>query len=518
MTHFVKNSTHDRSKSAPYLLPRVGYLSRVILTGFFAFFAASSCSEGKNRDVLTDPHFAVNSAIDSLAPTYEMANPNRLPGRYIVRFKPTVTGVGPLSADLVRVQGGRVYQPLNSLKGFWGELPNAAIDALRRDPRIAYIEADVAVPIFGVGDTTQSGARWPLDRIDQRSLPLNNTYLYSTIGTGVRIWIIDTGVDRNAPELVGRIDETWSVTNNGKDPYGPCNNHGTLVATVAAGTTSGVAKGARIHSARVDADCTGTFSTGAASFAFEFIGDHSPRPAVINYSAGRECGFFGCGQTVDDAAKYARQRGVTVVVGAGNDGNNACDYSPAHTNELVTVAASNISDQRVVIPGWWSSNWGPCVDLFAPVENEGGTSLATPMVTGVAALYLQLYPSWTPSAVEAAILSSTTTGALGNVGSGSPNRLLYSPQPQLTINISGASTIGPFTNCTWSAIRSGGQPAYQYLWRRNGAVVSTGLSYNGGGFSNFDLSVEVTDGVGRSASSAMIVTVDPNNTDLVCTP
>ncbi|MEO6332367.1 MAG: S8 family serine peptidase [Gemmatimonadaceae bacterium] len=350
-------------------------------------------------------------------------------------------------------------------------------------------------------------------------MPLNNAYDYSVVGSGVRIWIIDTGVNRYESDLAGRIDESWYVTNNGKDPYAPCHDHGTRVARVAAGTTNGVAKQATVHAARVDVDCTtGSMSTGAASFAFEFIGDHSPRPAVANYSAGRECSWWGCGQTVDDAAKYARSKGVTVIVAAGNDGRDACDYTPAHTAELLTVGASDMNDYRHVHPGWWSSNYGSCIDLFAPVEDAGGTSLAAPMVTGVAALHLQLYPSASPSSVESAVLSKTTNGGLSNIGSGSPNRLLYSKQLPLVTSIQGPDTIGQRASCTWDAYRTGGQPPYSHQWRQDGVVVSNTTSYsvNGGQTSDFTLELYTTDGVGRTHWAVKYVSIDPNNLEKIC--
>lgn len=436
-----------------------------------------------------------------------------MPGRYIVRFKQDASDPQALSAALVTRWGGKTYGVLRSLKGFWGELPDSAIGALRRSSDVAYIEADRAIPVAGVGDTTQSNAPWQLDRVDQRNLPLNGTYEYSTTGAGVRIWIIDGGVDRSNGELAGRINESWSVTNQGKDPYGPCHPHGTNMAVAAAGTTTGPAKAAIIHAARVDSDCNGHLSVGASSFAFEFIADYSPRPTVINYSAAGHCGFFGCGQTVDDAAKYARQKGIAVFVGAGNDNDDACDYTPAHVSELITVGASNSSDQRAAI-----SNWGTCIDIFAPTPDGGGTSRATAMVTGVAALHLQLYPTATPNQVESAIISKSTQGVLTGVGTGSPNRLLYSPQPPLISGILGPETIGPSSWCAWYRTHSGGQPPYSYEWCRNVTVVSTAPSYDTSNeSSNFLIELLVTDGVGRTSFSYRSIAIDQNNTEIVCT-
>jgi hypothetical protein len=263
--------------------PLIGLIARPLLLGSYIALALAGCQADRQgeRALITDPQFAVGNPADSLAPLYEMDNPNRLPGRYIVRFEPGVADPQALSAQIVAGQGGRVYEVLHSLKGFWGELPDAAINGLRRNPNVRYIEADVAVPVTGVGDTTQWFPRWPLDRVDQRTLPLNNAYEYSVVGTGVRIWIIDTGVNRNEGDLAGRIDESWYVTNNGKDPHAPCHDHGTRVARVAAGATNGVAKQATIHAARVDVDCTsGSMSTGAASFAFGITAPGRPWPTT----------------------------------------------------------------------------------------------------------------------------------------------------------------------------------------------------------------------------------------------
>jgi aqualysin 1 len=480
---------------------------------------SAACTDERRQATITDPRSlkTVAPVGDSIAPLYAMNHPKRIKGRYIVRFRPGVSDVQTLSKSLTAEQHGRVYQVLGGLKAFWGELPDAAVEALRHNRQVAYIEADVAMSVNGY--TTQSSPRWPLDRVDQNALPLNGTYQYSVNGSGVHIWIIDTGVDRNEPDLAGRVDESWSVTNNGKDPYAPCEDHGTLVARVAAGLINGVAKGATIHSARVDDNCSGDIRTGAASTAFEFIGNYSPRPAVANFSSGHNCSWYGCGPTVDDAAKYARNHGVTVVVSAGNDGIDACNVAPAHTGELITVAASNSTDQRIDIPGWWASNYGSCVDLFAPVEDAGGTSLAAPMVTGVAALHLQLFPSAAPADVEYEIYRKATPGVLGNIGSGSPNRLLYAKTTQPYLDIPGPSLVSAYATCTWTVVVTGGQPPYQYVWYRNGStVVSTSSSYSvaPAGASDFTLDAYVTDALGRTNSASKSITIDPSTISFLC--
>ena len=374
-----------------------------------------------------------------------------------------------------------------------------------------------------VGDTVQSYPTWMLDRIDQHYLPLDNQYQYSLSGSGVHVWIVDGGVDLNASQLTGRIDTNTYVTHDGLDPFSPCYGHGTLMAVAAAGTNDGIAKNATINVARVDSDCSGDLSTGAASFAFEFIGDYSPRPAVANYSARGTCGWLGCGQTVDDAAKYARSKGVTVVVSAGNDSANACDYWPAHVSELITVGAVDQSDQR-----WSYSNYGSCVDLFAPATSAGGTSTATAMVTGVAAVQLQGNPTGSPDWLTWKITSTATPNILGNRGSGSPNLLLYSDPPLLEATISGPGAVTTAGNQTWtaSAINGGGPYSYQwymrtnYWWPRGGATchyetdwvaVGTGTNYSryvSLSTLDFDLRVDVVSGSEQTSATKTVVVGD----------
>lgn len=298
------------------------------------------------------------------------------------------------------------------------------------------------------------------------------------------------------------------------------------MASAVAGTNNGVAKNAIIHSARVDEDCDRGMSSGAGTAAFEFIGDYSPRPAVANWSISKDCWWIFCGNTVDDAAKYARSKGVTVVVAAGNGGDDlvgddACGFSPAHVTELITVAASSLTDVRHNY-----SNWGSCVDLFAPVFPGGGTSTATAMVTGAAALYLQAHQTASPSSVASALVSNATQYLLSGIGQGSPNRLLYTDPPVLSVTISGPSSVPASGNKTWTANAVNGEGPYTYAWYRKtdhwwprGAatchyetdleLVSTGPSYSSyvslGDF-DFRLIVYVMSaGEQASASRAVLV-------------
>jgi hypothetical protein len=154
-------------------------------------------------------------------------------------------------------------------------------------------------------------------------------------------------------------------------------------------------------------------------------------------------------------------RGVTVVVSAGNEGEDACDFTPAHVNELITVGATDGSDQR-----WYYSNYGSCVDLFAPTILAGGTSTAAALVSGASAAYLEMHPSASPSTVASALISNSTQGVLSGLGSGSPNRLLYVDSPVLGVSISGPTQVTTSGTKLWTATAVNAEGPVSYQWYR----------------------------------------------------
>ncbi|MGZ4778527.1 MAG: S8 family peptidase [Thermoanaerobaculia bacterium] len=314
-------------------------------------------------------------------------------------------------------------------KGLAVELSDSDAQALARDVRVQFVEEDATV--------SAATTPWGLDRIDQRSLPLDDSYVSQGSGAGVRVYVVDTGIFADHLDFAGRVAGGFSAFTDSNGTM-DCNGHGTHVAGVIAGTTYGVAKSATLVPVRV-LDCTGAGSISTVLAGLDWvIADHaqSPGPAVVNMSLG------GDGSSALDAAvNNLLTAGLTTVVAAGNNNQNACATSPARVAGAITVGASTETDQRADF-----SNYGACVDLFAPGTHilsdwytsptaaavSSGTSLAAPFVTGVAALCLQQFPDATPSAVSRTILAQATADMLGAVGNGSPNRLLFSQLNSLT--------------------------------------------------------------------------------------
>ncbi|MFB9437674.1 S8 family peptidase [Streptomyces showdoensis] len=321
------------------------------------------------------------------------------------------------------------YEYRSALKGFAAPMSRAKAAALAADPRVAYVEQDATVRVAD----TQTGATWGLDRIDQRDLPLSTTYTYDTKAANVTAYIIDTGIRTSHGEFGGRASvgtDTVGGGQNGQD----CQGHGTHVAGTVGGATYGVAKGVKLVAVRV-LDCNGSGTNAGVIAGVDWVTANAVKPAVANMSLGG-----GANTSLDDAVKRSIASGVTYAIAAGN-GNflglpaKACNYSPARVPEAITVGATDSADKRASF-----SNYGTCVDLFAPgvsvtsawKDNDGatntisGTSMAAPHTAGVAALYLSANPAATPAQVSAALVANATSGKVQDPKTGSPNKLLYS--------------------------------------------------------------------------------------------
>lgn len=314
---------------------------------------------------------------------------NLVAGDYIVTFKPGVdTG-----NELKNVNGRKVapkYRYDKALNGFAGKLTTDEVCELKNNPRVEDIEADAVITTSEI--TTQSSApSWGLDRIDQNPLPLNGTYLYETSnqGKGVTAYVIDTGINKNLSDFGARAStgyDAFTPTN----PQSDCNGHGTHVAGTIGGSIYGVAKSVNLVAVRV-LDCNGSGSLSGVLAGINWvINDHGSSPAVANMSLGG-----GASTSLDTAVKNLVSDGVTVAVAAGNDSRNASNFSPARVSQAITVAASDSNDALA-----YYSNYGAIVDIIAPGSNivsdwylggsasMSGTSMATPHVAGVIALYL----------------------------------------------------------------------------------------------------------------------------------
>jgi len=310
-----------------------------------------------------------------------------------------------------------------ALVGFAASMPASSLDALKKNPNVVNIEADQVITL----SATQSPVTWGLDRIDQRNLPLSNSYTYNNTGAGVTAYIVDTGILFGHTEFGARASFGYDAFGgNGAD----CNGHGTHVAGTVGGSTYGVAKGVTLKAVRV-LNCSGSGTNSGVIAGVNWVASHhaAGAPAVANMSLGGSVS-----SALDTAVKNAINDGVTFAVAAGNSNRNACNYSPARVAAAITVGATTSSDARASY-----SNYGSCLDLFAPgssitsawytstsaTNTISGTSMATPHVAGVAALYLQSNTSASPATVRDAIVNNATTGKVTSPGSNSPNRLLF---------------------------------------------------------------------------------------------
>lgn len=360
----------------------------------------------------------------------------RLKDRYLVTFRPDTDSETVRAARLgAEEAGGRAYYTYSrAVRGFAAELTDTALDKLRRDPHLAGIEPDYSISVAATQDEPQN---WGLDRIDQHTLPLNQSYSYEQTGAGVTAYIIDTGVRSTHRDLRGRVGDGFGTIDDGNKAE-DCNGHGTHVAAILAGTNFGVAKQATIVSVRV-LDCDGSGTISGVVAGVDWVTKNHKGPSIANMSLG---GVVS--DTLDEAVRTSIAAGVHYVVAAGNEGEQACTYSPGRVDEAITVGATGRTDERAEF-----SNSGSCVDLFAPGEDivsaDGigdeatamlsGTSMAAPHAAGVAAQYLQLHPRATVAQVRAALVQIASTDVLSGIGTDSPNRLLFS-------SLAGAPKIG----------------------------------------------------------------------------
>jgi subtilisin family serine protease len=430
-----------------------------------------------------------------------------IPGHYIVVFKKTVVNASLMATTLAtqhQRNADHVYK--SALKGMAIALTPAEAAAMRADPSVAYVEQDQLMAL----QSTQSNAPWGIDRIDQRALPLTGSYVYNADGSGVTVYIIDTGINYTHVEFGGRAVK-------GIDIYTPggtaedCQGHGTANASIAGGATLGVAKHVRLVAVRVG-NCAAGMSTSNTIAGVDWVTANRTLPAVANMSIA-----VGLSAALNQAVENSIATGVVYVAAAGNNNFDACQLSPASAPDVITVGSTNSSDVFS-----YFSNWGPCVALSAPGEVismawvgsttatnvAGGTSYASPHVAGIAALYLHAHPTATPYQVRAAILANATANALTSVPANTPNLLAYSG----FISAGTAFTVADFTSncptvaCSFDASISTALPSATYGWTFGDGSNGTGKSpsHTFAATGTYGVTLTVTDANGTSTKTRTV--------------
>jgi subtilisin family serine protease len=349
----------------------------------------------------------------------------------------------------------------------------AKMEALAKNPNVLLVEENLEVTTTAI----QNSAPWGLDRIDQQALPLSTTYDDGDFqGANTKSYVVDSGIDPSNTDFEGRVTTGYDAVQDGLGS-GDCDGHGTHVAGTIGSKTFGVAKKTTLIPVRV-LDCAGSGLYSSVIAGLNWIaGNYIPgEPAVVNMSLGGPAS-----STLDEAVNNLISKGLSVVVAAGNDNLNACDYSPARTPDAITVGATNTDDSRASY-----SNFGSCLDIFAPGTSIpstwlgvnyyailSGTSMAAPHVAGVIVRFLSQYPGLSPAQVTKSIKTSSTKNLVTSEGTGSPNRLVYLTVLPDTTNVSlsvagSAQTVASRQLLTISAVSN---VAGKVTFRANGKVI-----------------------------------------------
>lgn len=381
----------------------------------------------------------------------------------------------------------------STLTGFAAKLNARQLEKMESDKRVLAVYPDQIIELEGIDNTddpnttsVQEYATWGLDRIDQRVKGMDRAYSYSASGSGVNVYIMDSGIRYSHEEFGTRATLGVDLVKSNPDefdeddpllePGNDCNGHGTHVAGTVGGKLFGVAKEVNLVSVRVFS-CIGRTTWSRIIQAIEWVTDNAVHPAVVNMSIGG-----GAYEPIDAAIETSVAAGIHYVVSAGNANDDACLYSPARASGAITVGATYISDIRTNF-----SNFGYCLDVYAPgyeifsashkdnvsAVSKSGTSMAAPHVAGLAALYLQNNVQVTPAELQNEIILNSTPDIVQSIPEG-PNRLAFSIWEPVAFN----PPAPPALNLQVIGIDQKGADQFHLLWDRT-QDPAVDIYYNG---------------------------------------